>query len=605
MNKFEYTLPSGARFVVNGPSGSTKDQADRIFYEQVAAGSLIAYVPGQTLTSAATRLTKFELSRLDRGTAGVDSSVTIAITGIPVPGPSGQFINQLTPETTQTLLTAIGNIPVPVDMPSLADVALADPIDLASVVLIRGNDLEPDVVGPLSPFQVQKLLAQLALLVNQEFDQISLTKGIGRYGFTAYGLEQVGYVKPGTSLKYFSNGAQNFVAVMSSPSVWTGKDGVYSLNDLLDNPETQNAIQIQLMQRGYKQLTRSGTIIETPKPSVSLSSGRIYSSAGLLSLGNVLTPATNDFNLTTIGSGVSNTLLPKDINPAKINLNNITLNITNRLTGDIGALVTNASKFGSQAASLWAKSGGPSLDSISASITGLGTGGLAKLGSFAGQGFTNLTGSLTSGISNITSNLTNLVPPNLSGLTSNLDLFGKAGSFATNFANPLSSLNSLGGIGGTNLGGLLTAGGGIGGALTSQLGNLGNLGNLANLGNLGNLTNLTSLTSNLTNLGGLQGALSGLTGSLGSFASIGGIFGGGGDLVSGTQVAGGFNNTVNRQTVDAAFVRIVGSSKVPLPSYQYPSASETGPRLDILQAVNFLKNQATSATGTFGQTVTI
>ena len=79
MSIFKYTLPSGAEFIVRGPAGATQAQADKIFYEQVAAGSLVGYQPGQTLTSPATIITKFELSRLDRGTAGVDTAPILAI----------------------------------------------------------------------------------------------------------------------------------------------------------------------------------------------------------------------------------------------------------------------------------------------------------------------------------------------------------------------------------------------------------------------------------------------------------------------------------------------------------------------------------------------
>ena len=81
---------------------------------------------------------------------------------------------------------------------------------------------------------------------------------------------------------------------------------------------------------------------------------------------------------------------------------------------------------------------------------------------------------------------------------------------------------------------------------------------------------------------------------------------GGGDLVSGTQVAAGYNNTVNRQTLDAAFTRIVGSPKVPTPIFEYPSLPSLAARLDITQAQNFLKNlQNSNAGSTFGQTVTV
>ena len=107
--------------------------------------------------------------------------------------------------------------------------------------------------------------------------------------------------------------------------------------------------------------------------------------------------------------------------------------------------------------------------------------------------------------------------------------------------------------------------------------------------------------------GQLTGALSGALGSLGSFANIGAVadlFGGGGDLVSGTAVAGGFNNTVNRATVDAAIARVIGSPKVPLPTFQYPSIASLAPRLDIQQAQNFLQNQLRGAVSGVGQSVT-
>ncbi len=562
MSKFNYTLPSGAKFVVNGPPGATKDQVDQIFYKQVAAGSLVGYTPGQTLTSAATRLTTFELSRLERGTAGIDSVIVYAVS------PNDQSISttQLADDTTtQTLLSAIENRPVPVSMPSLNAIPLTSPVDQADIINIRGNDLDPESVGPLNAFQIQKLLAQTAKLVDQEFDQITLDKGIGRYGFTAYALEQAGYVKPGTTAKYFTNGAENFVAVMSSPSVWTGKGGVYSLNDLLISPETQNKIQVQIMQQGYRQLVTSGVILETPKPSVSVSAGQVYTDVGLTSIGALtnaslfgglnrlssalLTSNSRELTLSTIGSGATNSL-SQLLNPSKINLNSVTQGIINKLNGDIGALIVNASKFGSQATALWAKTGTVSLSGIASGISGLTTGGLSKLGSFAGQGLTNIGGTLTTSFGNISKNLTNLVPPDVSALTSSLNVFGKAGSFATNFSNPLSSLNNIGGA----LQGQLT------GALTNLQGQataaLGQAQALA-----GNLSNL-SLPPNL-------------------FVSTG-------DLASGAQVAAGFNNTINRKTVDAAFTRILGSSKIPAPNYEYPSTASVGDRLDISQAQNFL-----------------
>jgi hypothetical protein len=559
MSQFKYTLPSGAEFVVNGPSGATQAQADKIFYEQVASGSLVGYVPGQTLTSQATQITKFELSRLDRGTAGVE---------------------------TPTVLAIVQGLPTVSSLPNLSNVPLTNPINEGDIVDIKGDDLSPDSVGPLDSYQVQKLLAQTANLVDQESDQISQNKGIGRYGFTAYALEEAGYVKPGTSLRFFAVEPEDFVTVMSSPSVWTGRSGVYSLNDLLDDAVLQNRIQVQLMQQGYDSLSASGVIEQPVSSGVSISTGQVFTNSGLQSvraltvagllgtnlgsLGgiaqNALTSSTSlnrllnatNINLTTIGSGAVNNLTAGLGNISNLNFATLGTNLKNQIDAGIGSLVTNASKFGPQATELWAKAGN----------LNFGT----DLTKFAGAGLTDLTGKFTTGLTgslnNITAPLTNLIPGSLSNLTSGLDIYGKASGFATNFANPLSTLN--------------------------------NLGNLSNLGNIGSLN--TALTGQL---GALQGALGGL-GSFANIGAIGGIFGGGGDLVSGTAVAGGFNNTVNRSTLDAAFARIVGSAKVPLPTFQYPSLTALAPRLDIQQAQTFLRNLQTPGTsGVFGQSVTI
>ena len=98
-------------------------------------------------------------------------------------------------------------------------------------------------------------------------------------------------------------------------------------------------------------------------------------------------------------------------------------------------------------------------------------------------------------------------------------------------------------------------------------------------------------------------------GDLGSLGSLGGLFGGGGDeLVSGTQVAAGFNNTVNRSTVDSALKRILGSGKIPTPKYEYPSTASQGPANDVTQGQNALAGLSTQSQGdnnVFGSTVTV
>ena len=520
MSIFDYTLPSGSQFTLDAPAGTTQDQADRIFYEQVAAGSLVGYQPGQSLTSTALRITKFELSRLDRGTAGVD---------------------------TTTILGIVQNLPVVSGIPELVNVPIQNPVDQTDIVLARGDGLGPSPVGTLTAFQVQTLQAQLANQVNQASDVITQEKGIGKYGFNSLQLEQLGYVKPGTWARFLSNDPDQFVSVMSSPGIWTGRGGINSLDDLLADESSQNLIQNQLMQVSYNNLLATGVISNVPESTVSLSQGQIYTAVGLqpLTALNVL-GIDSQISASLLARSTTNTLASGTIN--NLAAAQTAIGITNRITGEVGALINNASKFGSAATSAWAKSGGiPSLSGLATGITNLPT-------------LPNIN------INQITSGLTNLVPGNLGALKAGLDNLGKASQFSLNFTNPVTSLSNI------NVQGLAS------GALTSAQGQL-----------TGALANAQVLAS-------------------GSLGQLGGLFsGGGGNLVSGTQIAAGFNNTVKRSTVDSAVTRILGNSKIPTPSFEFPSPSVLAERVDITQAQNILQglkqqgsqalNQATQLQG--------
>jgi hypothetical protein len=531
MSIFDYTLPSGSQFTLDAPAGTTQDQADRIFYEQVAAGSLVGYQPGQSLTSTALRITKFELSRLDRGTAGVD---------------------------TTTILGIVQNLPVVSGIPELINVPIQNPVDQTDIVLARGDGLGPSPVGTLTAFQVQTLQAQLANQVNQASDVITQEKGIGKYGFNCLQLEQLGYVKPGTWARFLSSDPDQFVSVMNSPGIWTGQGGIDSLDDLLTDESSQNLIQNQLMQVSYNNLLATGVISNVPESTVSLSQGQIYTAAGLqpLTALNVL-GIDSQISAALLGRSTPTTLASGTIN--NLAVAQTAIGITNRITGEVGALINNASKFGSAATAAWAKSGGiPSLSSLATGITNLPT-------------LPNIN------INQITSGLTNLVPGNLGALKAGLDNLGKASQFSLNFTNPVNSLSNIN-VQALASGALTRAQGLASGALTSAQGQL-----------TGALANAQTLAS-------------------GSLAQLGSLFSsGGGNLVSGTQIAAGFNNTVKRSTVDSAVTRILGNSKIPTPSFEFPSPSVLAERVDISQAQNILQglkqqgslalNQATQLQG--------
>jgi hypothetical protein len=66
----------------------------------------------------------------------------------------------------------------------------------------------------------------------------------------------------------------------------------------------------------------------------------------------------------------------------------------------------------------------------------------------------------------------------------------------------------------------------------------------------------------------------------------------GDSLVSNVQKAAGFANTVNRASVDTAFTKILGSAKIPVPSFgaDLPNSASIGAALDISKAQAALKN---------------
>ena len=73
---------------------------------------------------------------------------------------------------------------------------------------------------------------------------------------------------------------------------------------------------------------------------------------------------------------------------------------------------------------------------------------------------------------------------------------------------------------------------------------------------------------------------------------------GGGGLAGQTKQAAGFSNTVNRSTLDAAVVKILGNSKIPTPIYTVSTAKSQAASTNITQANNVLaglQGQATSA----------
>ena len=208
MSQFNYTLPSGAEFTVQAPEGTTQDQADFTFYSQVAAGALVEFEPGQSVSGTTSALAKFELSRLDRGTAGVDDTVILAI---------------------------VNGLPTVADLPSLINVPLTNPITQASIAQIVGTGFTAPAIGSLTSDQTLALMAQVASTVGQAANVITNETGVGSYGLSCQQLEMAGYVKPGTWQQFIQTGRSTLIDVLNAPGIWTGLNGIYSLDEFLNS----------------------------------------------------------------------------------------------------------------------------------------------------------------------------------------------------------------------------------------------------------------------------------------------------------------------------------------------------------------------------------
>ena len=358
MSQFKYTLPSGATFTMNTPAGTTQAQADQTFYSQVAAGSLVGFTPGQSISSVQSSAVKFALSRLDRGTAGVDDTVILAI---------------------------INGLPAVSSIPSLVNTSLQNPITAANIANLNSTGFTPPPIGPLSSSQVQGLMAQVANFVNQPADVMTNDKGVGQYGLNCQQLEMAGYVKPGTYQQFIFDPTP-LAEVLAAPGVFTGLNGIKSAQDFLSNPAAQSKAMSTLMTNGYNSLAAAGTIKLPTVPSVAALVGKVYTQSGLQSLSAVSAATGLSFsipNLSSLTAGLPNvsgiaSALAKSpvgglLSSATTNLKTIASGavnipgigslqnvsgavdkITAGVTADVGALVTNAGKFGTAAAKSWA-----------------------------------------------------------------------------------------------------------------------------------------------------------------------------------------------------------------------------------------------------------
>jgi hypothetical protein len=226
MNVFKFVTPLGQTIEMNGPAGSTQDQARAIFDQQYNTGSLAGLRAGDILNS---------LVQSKGGLATALSQVT----------------GSITPSTISQIGSALNKIP---------NLPVVNPTTISNFV--NTQVLAGSAVGPLSTTQIQGLLSSTSAAVNQLATEVTNEKGLGTYGLTADQLQLTGLIKPGTA-ELVNQDPANLVSILSSPTVWTGLGGADSLDSVLTNPTLQSIAQQGCLASSFDSLSQLGTISDT------------------------------------------------------------------------------------------------------------------------------------------------------------------------------------------------------------------------------------------------------------------------------------------------------------------------------------------------------
>jgi hypothetical protein len=269
MSQQAYVKFQGRLYTIRVPNGSTTAQAALVFASEAAKGNVSKLAPGGILASPDTLASLRgtvnsrtvqtqgpDYSREERETAGVGRENEIA--GI------------------IALTKLILSYPLLKNFQPIDGVTFADYVTQTPAAAPVAN---------LNTDQVQVLMAALAAEVAQDSNVVTQEKGIGRYGFNALQLELTGYLKPGTALKYFNQGVvydtnpDNFVDTMKSPSIWSGKDNITSVDQVLEDKNLQATIAQELYQKSYTDLLNLGTVQSAGVTSESMVQGLILQNA--------------------------------------------------------------------------------------------------------------------------------------------------------------------------------------------------------------------------------------------------------------------------------------------------------------------------------------
>ena len=287
MSIFSFTNPlTGQPFEIKGPPTLTESQAKQIFDQQLDAGSLVGLKKGDIISSAtqaAAGLTA-ALPQLGQTLAGIGGSASGMLQGAlkSIPGTqlpaAGSIVNQITGGLQTASGIPGGGLSSLIDQgKSVANQTLNGITSAIKGISVTDGINAADFakqttalvgIGGLAVPDVTASLAQVGKLVGQASDTITNVGGLGTFGLDASQLEISGLLKPGTASSFLASGVNSLTSVLKSPTVWTGKDGISSMGDLLSNLPKQGEIQQSLMASGLDGIKQLGVPTNLMNPAV-------------------------------------------------------------------------------------------------------------------------------------------------------------------------------------------------------------------------------------------------------------------------------------------------------------------------------------------------
>lgn len=216
-----------------------------------------------------------------------------------------------------------------------------------------------DEFGTMLAQKSKTVANSMGVDVTTSLSTVSDTLGaVGKYGISASNLENSGYLKPGTVERFVDDpDAGTLTEVLNSSAVWTGKNGVNTLDNVLGNDILQTNMQGEIYNTAFNGLKSAGAITGLESSDVVGSLTNVAADFGVDNttawLDNDIADAAMGLNMDiTARSGLLSTdfvankatsLLSTDIattvqNQLGADLSNLSNNSFSQLAGSIGGI---------------------------------------------------------------------------------------------------------------------------------------------------------------------------------------------------------------------------------------------------------------------------